>query len=292
MALDDEVKKLADGSLSVVDISIDPDKPYDRKTFVKGAKPFFKLQRYYSALKENHGDVGAQNDIAGILMPKNPALLTNRGSDKILTLADQEIAKAEVKLAHYVENNKVIDDLDEKQLRQFLAQIANPKDAYLFKSKDGKDKDYDRLVDIVARQGMADHGDHQGLVAVMAKLLQNDPLFNRCQNDQAYMQEALESYSSLIGHLFAEAFTKQVGDKRELDQDKMYDFIKKNLEMIKDEMKDNPETADKLWDDNLKRPYIHAASTYFKKEETAQKIANDKQAYEDEKAQNDRGIRT
>ena len=262
------------------EISINPNtKRYNRKYFIDKAGDYFDLGAYYQALQENKGNAGAMSDISKLLIPSNPSLLLNRGSDGILLAADTALSEAEKALAEYSDNLSLVEKLDAEQLNKLIISLANPERPLIYRTEN---RAHERLAEIVKRQALISSGKREELIKDLPELMEDAPLwhkviFSRYQGDQSYMTELLSSYASIISTIYSREFSKEVIEKgkkkRVPDEDKLFSFYKRNIKVVESERDSEPEEKVKydIWSKYIAPIHLTSAGLLYKSEKKAQK---------------------
>ncbi len=273
-------------------ICLDPEKKHnknskdDRHYFVGLMDDYSDLRDYYSALRQDNGNVGAIKDIAHLLFPKNPEIIEKRDVTGILSLVDTKLSRAEFVLAKYAENNSFHEELDEMQLHSILVELGDPDNTFLYKIKDNKK--HNRLVDLVVlysalRKGKKEFLNKQVQELMSSAELKNEQkdLYNKYQSDPAYNADLLSSYAGIINRIFMREFGREVMAKDgrkgiELDRSKLYNFFERSLDAAKDAIDDEPDEGKKaeIWDKDLKNIYKIAGELYYR-EQKAEKSKDD-----------------
>lgn len=265
---------------------------YDRKNFVSAMDDLTDLQEYFSALQQNQGDVGAMNDIAGLLAPENPNILLRMAVKDIARAADVTLSKANLAMAKYAEKNDFYKELNAEQLLAILLQLANPKLGLVFKHRENEA--HNKLVDIVKRQAAIQIQDQEAISRGIGEMMKKAPawhadMFARYNHDQSYMAALADSYAGAVGMVFTETFYDINGKQKIAKEDLITKFYEDNREIVTDEIDEveksgNKKVAFKLWDKNLKPAHLYEAKTLYGKEKPEQK-KEDNEDFEKEKAE-------
>jgi len=252
------------------EISINPESGYEKKDFVQHSDDYFDLAGYYSALRNNNGDIDAMNDIAKILIPENPRQLLVTGTEGCLLAANVAASKAGVNLAKYTEKNSLVDKLEAEELNTVVLQLGNPENPYIFKTGDKK---HDKLAEIVKGQSALAFRKIDVLKEDIPELMKDAPewhqaVFSRYSGDQEYMNVFIESYAGVISALYEKYFTVGKGKDKKLDREELYKFYDENLKCAKDaiDKEENQKTKYGIWDDNIKPIDLIIANVLYRRE--------------------------
>lgn len=255
-----ELKELRGRNISIILGRI-----YDRQKFVSAMGDYTGLQKDYMALKENSGDTGAMDNIAGLLNPKNPNLILDQGLEGVLTAADAQLSASGTDMAKYAERYSLVDKLSGEPLNALVLQLGNPNHPLLYKSDD---KEHRKLAEIVKKMRKVQSGKIEELAEDIPELMNapslegvpawHQALFARYGNNQAYLQGFLKSYASVISAIYAKAFTRpgkgNDKGKRVPNATKLLQFYDENLKVVEDTIsrEDNDEEKRKIWDKSIK----------------------------------------
>jgi hypothetical protein len=244
--------------------------------FARRMNAITDLKAYWEAASKNKGDIGAKNDLLGVLsnyLPRAQLAVVQNNYDALLYAAYVNYEEGLKGMAMFVENNRseVLNELSEKQLFDLFLRTG------LYNTK-RKDDDNFRGIRNKYLEIQEAHQRGQDLGAVveeeLAELVNKAPtainLFYGMYYDSCkpyLIQTAVEKVGNSLKGLFRD-------NKGKLNKQAIISYLERNYKAIEDLMeysleKGKKEQAFKLWDKNLKRDYFLIAEMLYpsKKEE-------------------------
>lgn len=150
---------------------IDPFAKYDSKDFVKKAGELFRLEKHYSDIMKNSGDLNAINSLTEIALPYMPG----SSGDNAQLLRDSLIAsqQAEIllgvgnkKMVSYVGKNlkSLVKNLSQEGITAFAVGLGLRDKKYLVLSQALRMEDREAMVNLVRDNFLERNKDYKGLV--------------------------------------------------------------------------------------------------------------------------------
>lgn len=282
----------------------DPKFPYEIKEFVRRAGDLFDLEEYYGKLIQNSGDVGALNDLTGLVTnyiegddeykaewvaqaKENPHLALSRG-DKCLSSGYESMAR-------FVESHRT-DLLDKLSGEQLFAILSSPR-IPLYKIGDKK---HDRVVDLrnkilQIQKASEEKGDLTSVVGEELKgLIGRIPV-----EHQAYIFENQHLVFPSLARVIVRALLKQYDSlfknrEGEYDKKALIKYLEANYKAAEDFIDEIPESERKerqdYWDKNQKVHYLEVARMLYASEKKEQKEEDNPEKEDRKKVAREMGI--
>lgn len=274
---------------------IDPSLVYEhnenspsRAEFVGKAGSLFDLRDYYKAVGENSNDVGAWDDLKGLIhrymsgdKNRNAQILKNPNNAALI--AKRLIDGAYVNMARFIEHNEdvVLNHTPEKQLLEVINSVQ------LYRTDDER---HERASYLINKNREIDYAKKETGNVMNAIGEEVQEAYDRIPDEwKAIMSEVSEMQESLAVAVEGKLKKAHKGlfkdDAGNLSRAKLKSFLQENYEVIRDLMNiaglSEGEKND-LWDKNLKGQYIALAEKFYKPEKKTLKREKDS-AKEDRK---------
>lgn len=234
--------------------SVDPNANYSKNRFVSAAGTFFDVRNSLTDLTRDMGNYAALQNLASVLSPSNPGLLTNRNPQSVVQAVGTELNGVGTKLAKYTERNNLSEKLQGAQANELILILGNPDMPMLYNdSEDDK-----KLMPIIHRQNRIVSGRVEELSKDFPDLVSKMPewhraLFNLGQNDPQYKADFLSSYANIITSKYQNAFFTRQGDHMVPDKAKLIGFYDRSMFAAQQGMiGKSPEEQDALWDAKMR----------------------------------------
>jgi len=290
----EEVKKLTGKPFN-----IDPRGSYDRDEFVKKSKNLFKLEQYYSKLKENANDIGALQDLIKYTAPFTPGdtnenmILFQENPHLALEQAENLFSSGTVAMGQFVEDKRrsLLEKLNGKQLYEIFKKVP------LY---DTGNREYDKIRDLRDKVMQLEQAEEKKIDPMAV-------LGNELQELYAQISPEQRRFISENQHLILPSLLKAIGDKIQKANKKSFknedgsfnepllrDYLVANYKAVEDQMASAPASVDKgsFWNDNLKPHYIEIARALYKSEKSKQEEEEDSEKKVWQKKSEDKGMRT
>jgi hypothetical protein len=261
--------------------------PYDQY-FYKQAKDLFDLLENYQRFQKDDNDSDARDDLTEICekyLKGTPAEDTLKDPNQLMNYANDIASQGMVSMAKWVEKN--IDDVFDEFSTEQLYQIFSSVPLYNKKqdNKSGTDdetkiKEHNRIkklrdkVTEINRDLQENKG--EGLRKILEEDIKEYMEGIKEKNPQLLRYIRLEGLTNMLVKSINNSLIMNFADKegKELDRDKIIDYLKDNYKVVEDYTKDYEKDKDyekikaKAWDKNLKGQYFTIAQALYNSEKT------------------------
>jgi len=256
---------------------INPKDAYDKEAFVSALSEFSDLEQYRKALDQDPSNLGAREDLFGLLYG-DPNFHRGFSPEDVKKTAKEAYKVGLEQTARYVEHNhnKFFNDLlDDKAMRKLLESVP------LYKTGNNE---HDTLVSIIddvksmnaARQAEDPIGKMSEYVLKRTK---SDAvpgwakkLINYFSGDPRFVQRVFITEFATKQQVISAAFSKGKG----VDREKVRRILENSLSIAYEKLDDKDNTDDEkkdIWEDCIRPYYVMMAKLAYKSEK--EKIESD-----------------